>query len=159
MGNNMIPYAIIVGEKCTYFSYHRYIFIENNKLEDEILLNVTNNSLDPYDYHVEKCGIDAFKRLENELIHTSCPGHRDFDGGVEDDSDVEDVVEEIENLIESNYTNGNNEKVKIFNQKFVICLERDSDYAFRQFGHQCNCEHCYLNKGYVDILKCVVCRT
>ena len=90
MGNNMVPYAIILGEKNTYFLYHRYQFIEKNKIEEGTLLNATNNSLDPYDYHTEKCGIDAFKKSENELIHTSWLGHRDGDGEVEDDSDVED---------------------------------------------------------------------
>ena len=43
--------------------------------------------------------------------------------------------------------------------KSVLCLERDSIYAFRQCGHQCICEQCYQNKGDIDILKCVVCRT
>ena len=68
-------YAIILGEKNTYFLYHRYKFIETDKVEEGILLDATNDSLDLYDYHVEKCGIDAFKKLENELIHTSWPGH------------------------------------------------------------------------------------
>ena len=49
--------------------------------------------------------------------------------------------------------------VKIFNQKCVICLERDSDYAFRQCGRQCICEQCYQKEGDIDILKCFVCRT
>ena len=49
--------------------------------------------------------------------------------------------------------------VKIISQKCVICLERDSDFAFRQFGHQCIFEQCYRNRGDIDILKCVVCRT
>ena len=77
------------------------------------------------------------------MIHTSWPDHRDGDVEVEDDSDVEDVVEENEHLIETIYTNGNNEMVKTFNQKCVICLESDSDYALRQCGHQCICEQCY----------------
>ena len=62
MGNNMIPYAIMVGEKYTYFLYHRYKFIENDKIEESTLLNRTDNSLDPYDYLVGKCGIDSFKK-------------------------------------------------------------------------------------------------
>ena len=66
--------------------------------------------------------------------------------------------EENEDLIETIYANGNNELVKIVNQKFVICLERDSNYAFRQCGHQCVCEDCYQNKDKIDIIKCVVCR-
>ena len=49
--------------------------------------------------------------------------------------------------------------VKIFIQKCVICLERDSDYAFRQSGHQCVSEQCNQNKGDIDIMRCVVCRT
>ena len=73
--------------------------------------------------------------------------------------DVEVEVEEDDDLIETQYLNGNNEKVKIFNQKCVICYERASVYAFRQCGHQCICEQGYQNKGDIDILKCVVCRT
>ena len=34
MGNNMTPYAIMVGERYTYFLYHRYKFIENDKIEE-----------------------------------------------------------------------------------------------------------------------------
>ena len=158
MSNNMVPYAIILGEKYTNFLYHRYKMIENDKIEEGTLLNATNTSLDPYDLHVEICDFDAFKKLENELIHTSWPGHRDGDGEVEDDSNV-DVVEEIEEFIEKIYTNGNNEMVKMFSQKCVISLERDSDYAFRQCGHQCICEQCYQIRGDIDILKGVVCRT
>ena len=77
---------------------------------------------------------------------------------VEEDED-DHLVEEDEDLIETNYCNGNNEVVKIFNQRCVICLEGDSTYAFRQFGHQCICDLCYQNKGDIDILECVVCRT
>ena len=73
--------------------------------------------------------------------------------------DVEDENVENEGLIETQYFDGNNEVVKIFNQKCVICLERDSIYALRQCGHQCICWQCYQNKGDTDILKCVVCRT
>ena len=62
-------------------------------------------------------------------------------------------------MIETEYLDGINELVKIFNQKFVICLERDSIYDFRQCGHQCIREQFYQNKGDNDILKCVVSRT
>ena len=153
MGNNMIPHAIMIGERYTYFLYHRYKFIENDKIEENTLLNQTNNSLDPYEYHLEKCGIDSFKKLERSLIHTFYPGH------VEDDEENEDNFQEDINIHEIEYTRGDNEIVKIFNQKCVICLERKSDYIFKQCGHQCICEQCYQNKGDIDILKCVVCRT
>ena len=75
MGNNKIPHAIMIGENYTYFLYHRYKFIENDKIEENTLINATNNSLDPYDYHLEKRGIDSFKKLERNLIHTFWPGH------------------------------------------------------------------------------------
>ena len=70
MGNNVIPYANMVGEKYTYFLYNRYKFIENDKIEEGTLLNATNNSLDPYDYHVEKCGVHSSEKLERRLVHT-----------------------------------------------------------------------------------------
>ena len=159
MGNNMVPYAFVIGEKYTYFIYHRYKFIENDKMEEGTLLNATNYSLDPFDYHVEKCGVDSFKKLEHTLIHTYWIGHGEDEENEDDNLVEEDIVEEDENLIETPYLNGNNEVVKIFNQKCVICLERDSIYAFRQCGHQCICEQRYENKGDIDILKCVLCRT
>ena len=159
MGNNMVPYAIILGEENTYFLYHRYKFIENDKIEEGTLLNTTNGSLDPFDYGLKKCGVDSFKKLEHSLIHTFWPGLGEDIENEDDISDVEDEVEENEDLIETNYTNGNNELVKIFNQKCGICLERDSDYVLRQCGHQCICEQCYQNKGNINILKCVSCRT
>ena len=136
MGNNMIPYTIINGEKYTYVLYNRYTFIENDKIEEGTLLNATNNSLDPYDYHLAKCGKDSFKNLERSLIHTFWPGVGE---DVENEDDISDLEDEVEDLIETQYLNGNNEVVKIFNQKCVVCYERDSVYAFRQCGHHCIC--------------------
>ena len=101
MGNNMTPYAIMVGEKYTYFVAHHNKFIENDKSEEGTLLNATNRSVDPYVYHLEKCGIDSFKNLERNLIHSFWPGHG------EDDDD--DLVEE--DVVETQYFNGNNEVV------------------------------------------------
>ena len=153
MGNNMIPYAIMIGERYTYFLYYRYKYIEHDKIEEGTLLNATNINLDPYEYHLEKCGIESFKKLERCLIHTFRPSHGE---DIEDEDD--DLVEEDINIHEIEYTQGDNEIVKVFNQKCVICLERDSDYIFKQCGHQCIRDQCYQNKGDIDILKCVVCR-
>ena len=146
-----------MGEKYTYFLSSHYKFIENDKIEAGTFLNATNNSLDPYDYHVEKCGKGAFKKLEHIQLHTCGPGFGEHEEN-EDDYLVEED-EKNEDLIETNYCNGNNKVVKIISQKCVICLERDSIYAFRQFGHQCTCEQCDQNNSDMDILKCVVCRT
>ena len=160
MGYNMIPYAIMIGERYTYFLYYRYNFIENDKIEENTLLNATNDSLGPFDYHVEKCGIDSFKKLERSLIHTLYSSHGE---NIENDNGLieenEDNIQEDIDLHELEYTNGDNKIVKVFNQKCVICFEGDSEYIFKQCGHQCICEQCYQNKGDIDILKCVVCRT
>ena len=157
MRNKMNPYAILIGEKFTYFIAHHYKFIENDIIEEGTLLDATDCY--PYDYHLEKCGVDSFKKLERILIHTFWTGVGEDIADGDDISDVEDEVEENEDLIETNYTNGTNEVVKIFNQKCVICYEKDSVYAFRQCGHQCICKDFYQNKGDIDIIKSVVCRT
>ena len=44
MGNIMTLYAIIIGEKDTYFLSNRYKFIENDEIHERTLLNATNNS-------------------------------------------------------------------------------------------------------------------
>ena len=155
----MTPYAIMIGERYTYFLYYRYKFIENDKIEEGTLLNATNESLDPYDHHLEKCGIDSFKKLERSLIHTCWPGHGEDIVDEDDFSDVEDEVEVDDDIQELENTNGSNAVVKIFDQKCVICLERDSEYIFKQVGRQCICEECYQSKGDIDLLKCMVCRT
>ena len=109
--------------------------------------------------------MNCFKKLlECNRIHGSWPSI-EFDNMEEIVEDEEDIVEDVEekveedvNIHEIEYTDGSNEVVKIFNQKCVICLERDSDYIFKQCGHQCLCEECYRNKGDIDILECVCCR-
>ena len=61
-------------------------------------------------------------------------------------------------MFNASYHNGNNEVLEIFNEKCVICFERDSVNAIRQCGHECMCESFYRNKGDKDALNCVVCR-
>ena len=51
MGINMIRTAIAVREEYTYFFSDDYKFFEN-KIEDGTSLNSTNDSVDPYAYHV-----------------------------------------------------------------------------------------------------------
>ena len=70
----------------------------------------------------------------------------------EEDETNED--EEEDEIDEDVIYNGTNELVKIFNQKCVICLDKDSIYAFRNCGHLCLCENCFNSK----IAKCIVCR-
>ena len=55
----MIPDAIIIEEMYTYFIAHQYKFIENDIIEEGILLI----SPDLIVYHIEKCGVDSFKKI------------------------------------------------------------------------------------------------
>ena len=128
MVSNITPYTFAIVDKYIYFISTRYNYIENDEVEEGTLLNATNDSLDPFDYHLEKCGIHSFKKLESSLTHTCWP--RD---------DEEDIKDRDDDLVEAIYCNGTNEVVKIFNQKFLICYERDSVYASRQWGHHCFC--------------------
>ena len=57
---------------------------------------------------------------------------------VEDEGDDEGDIEQSVNIHELDS--------KFFNQKCVICLNRDSDYIFKRCGHQCICEECYRKK-------------
>ena len=116
--------------------------------------------MDPYDYHIEKCE-NSFRKLEYSLIHTCWPGHGEDIEDEDDDlvEEGEDNIQEDVNIHELEYTDGSNKIVKVFNQKCVICLERDSGYIFKQCGHQCICEQCYQNRGNINILKCFVCTT
>ena len=79
MGNDMIPYAFAIGEKYTCFMYNHYNFIENEKLQDGTLLNATNHSLDPYEFHVQICGSDSLKTMEIIIIQNLWPEEEEDD--------------------------------------------------------------------------------
>ena len=158
MGNNMTPYTFAVGEKFTYFVSTHYKFIENGKIQEGMLLNSSNDSLDPYNYHLSKNGLDCFKKLiDCDRIHTYWLSMES--GGMEEIIEDEEYIEEDDKIHELEYTDGSNEGSKNFIQKCVLCFDWDNDYIFKQCGHQCICEECYQNKGDIDILKCVICRT
>ena len=82
------------------------------------MLNATNGSLYPFDYHVEKCGIDSFNNLERNLIHAVCSGHGE---NVENEDDDDDLVEE--DLIETQFFNGNNEVVKFLIRSVLYVMK------------------------------------
>ena len=139
IGINLNPYSIAIGDQNIYFLNPYFKFIIKEKINNNELLKTTAKSVNPFDYRLEKQGLDCFKNLlEFTGIHSSWP---------------EDVIDELK------YTVGSNKIVKMFYQKSVICLERDSDNTFKQCGHQCICDHCYQNKGNFDIKKSLVCRT
>ena len=155
MGKITTPHSFAVGEKFTYFKSTHYKFIENEKIDDGTLLNLSSNSFDPFYYHVSKNGLNCFKKLlDCNRNHSPWPDMKSggMEETVEDDEDVEEDDEEKVDIRELEYTSGSNEVVKIFNQKCVLCLERDSEYIFKQCGHQCICHQCYQNKGDINIL-------
>ena len=73
MDGDMKTYIIAVGDRYTYFISKHYNYIENDKIEECTLLglldtersslNNTNINLDPFAYHLEKCGEDIFKQM------------------------------------------------------------------------------------------------
>ena len=153
MGNNTTPFVFAVGEKYIHFISTHHKCIENDKTGEGTLLNSSNDSLDPNNYHLEKSGSDCFKKvLECNRIQSCLP--------VKECGFMEEFVEDEENVTiqELKYTDGSNEVVKNFRQKCGVCLERDNDFIIKQCGHQCICKDGYQNKGDIDILKCVVCR-
>ena len=137
MGNNMTPYVFALGSKYTYLISTRYKFIENDKIQEGTLLNLSNDSLDSYDYHLRKNGKDCLeKMLDCNRMQSSRPGKEcGFMEEIVEDEDEEDAEEDGEedvDIHELEYTDGNIDAVKTFSQKCVICLERDSDYIFKR---------------------------
>ena len=47
----------------------------------------------PYDYHLNKCGVDSFKKLERSMIHTFWPS---VEEDIENEDDCGNVEEEVE---------------------------------------------------------------
>ena len=93
------------------FISDHYKFFEIDKIQEGTLLKATNNNLDPFLYHLGKCGADSFKTIEhcqNHSFYFDC--EQDGEGEVEGDV----LVEEDEDIIETNYCNGTKEVVKNF---------------------------------------------
>ena len=153
IGNNMVPYAIAVGEKFNKSISDLYKFVENGKIEKGVLVNGIANRLDPFDYSVSNCGENAFRELHSEQFHTCYTDEEEGDEDQEEDNAIPDTAMIMV------YHDLNNEIVKIFNQKCVIYLDNPSNHAFCLCGHQFICEHSFQNKSDVDLLKCVICRT
>ena len=50
-------------------------------------------------------------------------------------------------------------KLTYSSSNFVLMFILFSCNKLKVFKQKCVCEQCYQNKGDIDILKCVVCRT
>ena len=74
---DMKAHTIVVGGKYTYFTSKHYKNIENVKIEEDTLLNNSNNNLDPFAHHLEKSGEDVFKQMKYTQIHTNYPNQEE----------------------------------------------------------------------------------
>ena len=132
-------------EKYICYITDQYKIIENNKIEEGILINSSNDSVDPRDYHLLNCGENTFLKI---------------------------TIEKNRSFYKDDDQERNNEKVKVYNRKCVLYFENPSVYAFRQCGHQCICENCYAHlfeavggtqivheRWDINLLRCAVCRT
>ena len=163
MGNNLIPTAMAIGEKYIYFLFHLYKNMKVEKIGKGIFSTFTNDGVDPYDYHLAKCGEGAFETMECNQIHRFHPNEEAEEDVVEEDfwiahREIEFWAEEQKILNKPAYCKGNNEMVMIFNRKCVICFEKSSAHEFHQCGHQCVYDICW-NSSTVKMLNCAVCRT
>ena len=98
--------------------------MKTKEIEEGTFLNSTNVTFDPFDYHLAKSGGGAFKTIEINQIHRFYKREEiEEDDGDENiwraQRELDDWVEEQRNLDKPTYCNGNNEMMKIFNQKCV----------------------------------------
>ena len=69
MRNNLTPYSIAVGD--IYFLTPRFSFIKKDKIVERELLNTYESSVDPFDYHISKCGKETLKKMQIYKIHSN----------------------------------------------------------------------------------------
>ena len=118
MGNNMISYTFAIGKKYTSSLSTHYKYLKNDKIEERLLLNLLNDSLNSCEYHLSKNGLGCFKKLLGcNRIHSSWPDihYGDMEEIVAVEDDVDEVDDEDVNTHELEYTNGSNRVVKMFN--------------------------------------------
>ena len=70
MGDNLIPYSKSVVEENVYFLSPHCKYTKIVKIRDVDLFKTNGNSVDPFDYHLQKHGPDRFENLlEFTSIH------------------------------------------------------------------------------------------
>ena len=74
-GNNLTPYIIAMGGENIYFLTPHFKFIKRDKINENEILNANDISVDPFDYHVSKCGIYSFQDIHIHKIHSNYPEH------------------------------------------------------------------------------------
>ena len=63
MGHNKIPYSIAIGEENVYFLSPHCKYTRSVVIKDVDLSKTNGNSVDSFDYHLEKHGSDRFENL------------------------------------------------------------------------------------------------
>ena len=83
-----------------------------------MLLETTEDSLDSYDYHISRCGEDAFTKiiLEQNYSHHNPEDNDEVDEHIEDNEDFDET-----DLKNKQFFTGTNEILKIFNEKCNTC--------------------------------------
>ena len=71
MAKFLTAYSIAIGMENIYFLTPHFEFIKREKLDDNILLKTNEDSVDPYFYHISRCGKDSFKKLRTYEIHSN----------------------------------------------------------------------------------------
>ena len=89
-------------------------------------LNSAEDIVDRYVYHELTCGENVFTGIKFEEIHVFFSKN--------EEENIWQAQKTLDKMIEANfqseYSKGNNELVKVFNQECVICWENSSVYAF-----------------------------
>ena len=137
------------------FQFISYDSIQDNDIRKKI--SEMDESYEPYRFLYDSNEGERIKFHSFSLIAPRFDTNEDdvYFNEVNNENQIDQEIDEEVEIFENKFYNGTNELLKIFNQKCVICLEKDSIYAFRQCGHLCLCEMCYNS----EITKCVVCRT
>ena len=61
MDKKMNPYTFAVGDRYKNFISTHYTNIQNDENQEGTLLNPSNDSMDPYDYHLSKNSLNCLK--------------------------------------------------------------------------------------------------
>ena len=69
MGNNKIPFSIAVGKNPYFLLIITTLSKRKNRRRN--LINFTDDSVDPYDYHVLKCSQNMFSKMRRKKFFLS----------------------------------------------------------------------------------------
>ena len=71
LGNNLTPCSTAIGEENIYVLTPYFIFIKSEKTNDIELLKANKSSVDPFYYHVSKCGKNLCIKIRIYKFHSN----------------------------------------------------------------------------------------